>query len=150
LAIVCSWIFDVPSYIAPWKHNVDGCTKARNRGTRTILESRQYFSIPVSRVNPTPPAHSIAAPDVSDELISYYRERKAGEQFDHFEAHKRPSAIARLAELLCRASGRRSGAWKRIMTTPAPQCRAVRRGQSAACSRRFPNSTQSRGQLFLS
>ena len=68
----------------------------------------------------------------------------------HFEAHNQPSAIARLAELLCRASGRRSGAWKHIMTTPAPQCRAVRRGQSAACSRRFPNSTQSRGQLFLS
>ena len=42
------------------------------------------------------------------------------------------------------------GAWKHIMTTSAPQCRAVRRSQSTACSRRFPKSTQSRSQLFLS
>jgi hypothetical protein len=33
---------------------------------------------------------------------------------------------------------RRRGAWKHIMTTPAPQCRAVRRSKSAAGSRRFP------------
>jgi hypothetical protein len=29
----------------------------------TIFESRQYFSIPVSRVKPTPPVHSIACPE---------------------------------------------------------------------------------------
>jgi hypothetical protein len=70
-------------------------------------------------------------------------------KFDHFEAHNRPSAIARLAELLCRASGRGSGAWRHIIDypgTPVYRCTM----QSAACSRRFPNSTRSRGQLFLS
>jgi hypothetical protein len=39
-------------------------------------------------------------------------------KFDHFEAHNRPSAIARLAELLCRASGRGSGASKHIIDYP--------------------------------
>ena len=29
----------------------------------TIFESRHYFSIPVSRVKPTPPVHSIASPE---------------------------------------------------------------------------------------
>jgi len=57
-------------------------------------------------------SHSIAAPDVSDELISYYHERETGEQVRSLSAHNRPSSIARLAELLCRASGRRIGAWK--------------------------------------
>src|SRR3981189_2582301 len=44
---------------------------------------------------------SIAAPDVSDELISYYRERKTGEQVRSHRGSPRPSTIARLAELLC-------------------------------------------------
>jgi hypothetical protein len=59
-------------------------------------------------------SRSIAAPDVSDELSTTTASARLVNKFDHFEAHNRPSTIARLAELLCRASGRRSGAWKHI------------------------------------
>jgi hypothetical protein len=59
-------------------------------------------------------SHSIAVPDVSDELSATTASARLVNKFDHFEAHNRPSTITRLAELLCRASGRRSGAWKHI------------------------------------
>jgi hypothetical protein len=67
--------------------------------------------------------HSIAAPDVSDELISYYRERKAGEQVRSLRGSQptirhRPSCRATLQ---AERASRCSGAWKHIMTTPVPQ-----------------------------
>ena len=78
------------------------------------------------------------------ELLSHLRSKRSMRRSKPVDpngdkrGHIKDIVSIRLAELLCRASGRRSGAWKHITTTPAPQCRAVRRSQSAACSRRFP------------
>ena len=85
-------------------------------------------------------SHSIAAPDVSDELISYCHERKTGEQVRSPTIHYRPSCRATL-------QGERASQWRLEAhhDDPGAPVSRVRRSQSAACSRRFP----SRSQLFL-
>jgi len=75
------------------------------------------------------PCLTSRAPDVSDELISYYRERKAGEQVRSLRGSQpsiRHGPSCR-ATLQGERASRCCGAWKHTMTTPVPQCRAVRR-----------------------